>query len=87
MELGRFRVVLEKVLSEEQCFSLKNLAVNGKDLLGAGIAQGVKIGNTLDFLLEMVINGDVENKKESLLEALGLCSDGAVCDGSDKSST
>jgi hypothetical protein len=32
-----------------------------------GIPQGREIGNTLNWLLDMVINGEAENKKDELL--------------------
>ena len=61
------RNIAEEVISSEQCFKLKDLAVNGNDLMDIGIPQGREIGNTLNWLLDMVINGEAENKKDELL--------------------
>ena len=47
--------VIEEVLSEENCFSLKDLAINGKDLIQLGFEQGPKIGQCLNELLELVL--------------------------------
>lgn len=58
--------VLKTVLVEKQAFSLKDLAVNGKDLIDIGISQGPLIGNMLKELLEEVMNG-TPNTKENLL--------------------
>lgn len=66
-KLKRLEEVLEIVLSEEQCFSLKHLAVNGRDLINMGVKDGKKIGRILDKLLEEVIDGKIDNQKEVLL--------------------
>ena len=59
--------ILNKVIQEEECFSMKDLAVNGKDLMEIGYKPGKKLGNTLKVLLQMVIDGDTSNEKEVLL--------------------
>ena len=62
-EIGR------EILEKEECFSLKNLSVNGNDLISLGY-KGKEIGKTLDFLLSFVIEGKIENEKEKLLSLL-----------------
>lgn len=52
----------------KECFSLKDLAINGNDLIQLGYERGKSIGMMLNYLLEMVIDGIVINEKESLLE-------------------
>ena len=47
---------------------IKALAVNGKDLIQAGIAPGPLLGAVLERLLEMVIEDQSLNVKETLLE-------------------
>lgn len=69
LKLNEFRVLLDKVLSEAQCFTLKDLAVSGSDLIDIGIPQGTGIGEILKALLELVINDTLENRKDALLEA------------------
>lgn len=58
----------QKILSEKQCFSLKNLAVNGNDLIKLGIKPGPEMGNILNMLLEKVINGELTNDKQRISE-------------------
>lgn len=65
--LDELELVLEKVLEQGKCFSLKSLAVNGSDLIAAGVPQGVQIGETLRHLLALVMDGECENKKDELL--------------------
>ena len=59
--------VLNEILEQKQCFSLKGLAVNGKDLIEAGVPEGAEIGAILNRLLSMVIDEEIENDKEKLL--------------------
>lgn len=60
--------ILEEVLQDEECFSLKDLAVNGKDLIEIGYKPGKEIGDVLNNLLDSVISGEYINEKEKLLE-------------------
>ena len=60
---------LDAVLAEKPCFTLKDLAVNGGDLLRAGIPQGRAVGQCLQALLEAVIDGKLPNEREALLRA------------------
>lgn len=59
---------LEKVLEEESCFSLKDLAVNGNDLIQIGFKPGKDLGNVLNLLLNKVIDDELTNEKDILLE-------------------
>ena len=57
-------------LLKRECFSLEDLAINGTDLMKLGIPTGKEIGNSLQFLLNAVIDGEVQNKKENLINFL-----------------
>ncbi len=56
---------LDALLSERPCFTLKDLAVNGNDLMKHGL-KGPALGNALQQLLEAVMDGRVANEKEAL---------------------
>ena len=60
---------LDALLAEHPCFTLKDLAVNGNDLREAGL-KGKAIGETLESLLEAVMDGKVENTKPALMSHL-----------------
>ena len=60
--------LLEEVLQEAECFSLKDLAVNGKDLMSVGYKSGKELGVTLQRLLDCVIGEEINNNREELLE-------------------
>ena len=55
-------------LDKKNALSLKDLAVNGKDLIEAGIPAGKKLGLILNHLLDCVIEDPEMNTKEKLLE-------------------
>lgn len=59
----------DEILRDNDCISLKTLAVDGNDLIKLGM-NGKKIGETLNMLLEKVVDGEVENKREKLLETI-----------------
>lgn len=56
----------KEILKENECFSLKSLAVNGNDMAAVGFFKK-EIGEALNLLCEAVIEEKVENKKEDLL--------------------
>ncbi len=55
------------VLADAQCFTVKKLAINGNDLKALGIKEGKRIGETLSFLLEKVLDDPTLNQAEPLL--------------------
>ncbi|MDP4120652.1 MAG: CCA tRNA nucleotidyltransferase [Bacillota bacterium] len=63
------KACIENIINENQCFSLKNLAVNGDDLLKIGFNSDEKLGITLNRLLKLVLEDQLENEKSVLLEA------------------
>ncbi len=67
-KLGRWEYFYCQVLEEQQCVSLKDLAVTGKDLIQAGMKQGKELGEVLQKLLELVIENPDYNRKEILLK-------------------
>lgn len=66
--IERFAALVDEVLAAEQCFSLKDLAVNGRDLILLGVPQGSEIGRILKGLLELVLDEKLPNDKDALLE-------------------
>ncbi len=54
------------VMSKMECVTANQLAVNGHDMLALGL-EGKEIGNMLKALLLAVIDGEVENTRDSLL--------------------
>ncbi len=61
---------LEEIIRDNECFSLKQLAVNGSDLIEIGITNGKEIGDTLNYLFEKVLNEELENDRQALINAV-----------------
>ena len=58
---------IDDALAKQQCFSVKNLAVNGNDLKSLGIREGKEIGRLLNLLLDAVLETPELNEKKALL--------------------
>lgn len=67
-KIDDFADVLNQVLEEQQCFSLKDLAINGDDLIALGFVPGKKLGEVLTGLLNSVTDDALPNDKETLLK-------------------
>lgn len=65
--LAESRRLHEEVLENGDCVSLKQLALNGKDLIALGVKPGKQIGEILERLLEEVLENPAINEKEVLL--------------------
>lgn len=57
---------LEEIENNNECCTISQLAVNGKDMEKKGL-KGEEIGNALNSLLDAVIENKVENSKADLL--------------------
>jgi tRNA nucleotidyltransferase (CCA-adding enzyme) len=68
--LERVMRLYEEVEQAAQPLSIKDLAVNGKDLMQVGIAPGPKMGEVLQRLLELVLEEPSYNTREKLLQKI-----------------
>ena len=66
-DIYRLKFECERILSEKQPLGIKDLAVNGYDLMELGIPQGKMIGKTLKSLLDAVLEDFSINDKDTLL--------------------
>ena len=65
--LAKTRVLYREVVARGDCVSLKQLAVNGKDIIGIGATPGRQLGDILDQLLQQVLDKPELNEREILL--------------------
>ena len=65
-----YETLYTQILEKNQCLSIRDLAVNGADLLAAGVPQGRQIGEYLDQLLQLVLEQPELNTREYLLEVV-----------------
>ena len=69
-ELKQLEAVYKEVVANKDCTSVKMLAVNGSDLIAAGMKPGKELGETLQQLLELVLEDPSLNTKEYLLSQI-----------------
>ena len=63
------RAEAERLTVENACCRVSQLAVNGRDLMAAGVRPGPGLRQVLNALLEAVITGQTPNEKDALLAA------------------
>jgi len=59
---------VEDIIRKKEPIEMKDLAINGEDLIKAGFNPGIEMGKLLNDLLETVIKSPELNNKETLLE-------------------
>ena len=64
------RHIIEELLAEDACLSIKDLAVTGWDLQQIGFAPGPDMGHCLNWLLSQVLDEIVPNEKPALLRVV-----------------
>ena len=66
-EAGNRQIWLTEIQSNQEPIFLADLAVNGNDLIKAGVAKGANVGKVLFFLLDHVQLFPADNSEEALL--------------------
>ncbi|MBQ2863203.1 MAG: HD domain-containing protein [Clostridia bacterium] len=56
-----------EIIDSKECFDRTSLKVNGKDIIELGVNAGKNVGVVLSYLLGEVIDGRLENERESLM--------------------
>jgi tRNA nucleotidyltransferase (CCA-adding enzyme) len=62
------RAVADAVIADGDCISLAELEVTGSDLIAAGVEKGPRVGATLSWLLDEVMEERVYNERNALIE-------------------
>ncbi|MEE0762768.1 MAG: polynucleotide adenylyltransferase [Acutalibacteraceae bacterium] len=60
--------LLYEVVRNGECYRVRGLNINGKDLISSGVTDGKKIGDILNSLLNKVIEEEIPNEKGILIE-------------------
>jgi tRNA nucleotidyltransferase/poly(A) polymerase len=66
--LDEFSKRISSVITSDDALSIKDLAIGGNDLMDLGIPKGKRIGQTLQYLLEAVLDDPGQNTKEQLMK-------------------
>ena len=72
-EMAQFdvlRAMIAELLAEDACFSIKDLAVTGRDLQQIGLAPGPDMGRCLNWLLGQVQDEVLPNERDVLLRTV-----------------
>ena len=70
---AKIRILLQEIEEDKDCVCLKDLALDGKDLILLGMKPSKEMGRVLENLLELVLDQPQKNTREQLqLEALKL---------------
>lgn len=67
-----YEALYREIVMKGDCLSVKGLAVNGADLIAAGVPQGKTIGAYLRRLLELVLEEPRRNEKDFLMEQVKI---------------
>lgn len=67
-KINNIENILEEILQEQECFSLKDLAVNGNDVKKKmKLKKGKDVGYWLNEILKRVMDGELENNRDDLI--------------------
>lgn len=66
-EYQKIAALAREILVRGDCFSMRSLAIGGRELLELGVSEGKQVGLILHCLLEEVIDGTMVNERETLL--------------------
>ena len=64
---AELEMIYDRIMFRGDCLSLKDLAVNGSDIIAAGVRPGREVGSILEQMLEEVLNVPEHNDKEYLM--------------------
>lgn len=67
MQLEKIKAAIDDVISKQQCFAIKDMEIDGRDLIQLGIKHGKEIGLILNELLEMILDDPELNSKDRLM--------------------
>ena len=65
-----YEKIYNEIINRGDCVTIKDMAINGRDLIEIGITPGVEMGNILNALFEMIIEDPDKNDREYLLSVV-----------------
>jgi tRNA nucleotidyltransferase (CCA-adding enzyme) len=66
--LAKNRTLINDVIDKDQAFTVRDLAMNGNDLMQLGVTPGPEMGHILQELVDLVIDRPEMNTKDALIE-------------------
>lgn len=80
---SELRKIYHKIKAEGQCISLKDLAIDGNDLIEVGIKAGPQVGKILKKALDEVLEKPENNTKEYLISRVKEENKECACRGQE----
>ena len=78
-KVNNIEKILEEILQKQECFSLKDLDINGNDVKQTmNLKEGKEIGYWLNEILKRVIDGELKNNKKELIYWMTGVTDGWI---------
>jgi tRNA nucleotidyltransferase (CCA-adding enzyme) len=72
--IARWKELYRRIREAGDCVSLKDMAVNGNDLIEAGMAPGRELGAVLQAMFEEVLVHPEHNDRDYLMEHFAIIS-------------
>lgn len=73
-QFAQILALMHQIQAENACISIRDLAVNGHDLMALGYS-GRELGHCLELLLSQVLDEALPNEREALLQAAAALAD------------
>jgi tRNA nucleotidyltransferase (CCA-adding enzyme) len=67
-DCDKIKDIINEIVLANEAFSIKDLAINGNDLISMGFEEGEKIGKILNYLLNLVLESPEYNSRDKLIE-------------------
>ena len=67
-DINNIEKIYNEIIREKECFSLKDLDINGKELISIGVKKGREVGIMLNYLLTNVMKNNNLNSKDNLIK-------------------
>ena len=78
-KVNNIESILEEILQEQECFSLKDLAINGNDVKRTmNLKEGKDVGYWLNDILKRVMDGELKNNRDDLIYWMTGVTDGWI---------
>lgn len=66
-QLEELKELYDEIIVNNRCYKISDLDIDGQDLIDMGFSEGRLIGEILEKLLELVMDGEVRNVRNSLI--------------------
>lgn len=73
--------ILDEVIATERCFKIKDLKINGNDIISLGVKEGKFIGEILNYLLDKVVSEEISNEHQTLIKTAQEKINGRILEG------